>query len=490
MARACPALNIMPRSKHQRSHTIMKRLWTRRAALRTGASIAALGCVAPLWAEKQKLDVIVIGAGLSGLHAAHLLEQMGLDVLLLEASERVGGRVFTLDHLDGHPEIGANQVGVDYDVLRSIIKRYDIDFGPPTQMQPGTGFYLNEQLFDAAQWKVHPANRLSVDEKAIQPSRLLWSYLSKGETLKSADDWLKADYKHLDIPLTRHLVSLGASAEALRLMNLNFMGEDITSVSALQMLRKYVILQNNRGAQFIAGGTQRIPDAMYKALISPLLFNKSVTRIKEKRSNVQVNCADGSRYLAKRCVLAVPFSTARSINFDLPVSAVKRGAINNLGYSSVIHVLLRPKAAFWEDDSLSANMWTDSPLGMVFTQVGKESGVMRVRAWIMGLQAQQLDKLGEAEIGREIISVFEKIRPSSKGKLALESVFSWKKYIHNQGAFAYFKAGDIGRFASAVATPEGLLHFAGEHTDYRNSGMEAAVLSAERCAGEIKRALG
>ena len=467
--------------------------WTRRAAIKSALNGAiggvGLTLTSPIWAEKRSADVVVIGAGLAGLHAATLLEQAGLDVIVLESSTRAGGRVFTLDHLDGRPEIGANQVGIDYSVLRSIAQRHGIGFGDSAAMLPGMALHINGQLLDAKAWKNHSSNTLVAQEKALQPSSLLWSFLHKGETLKSADDWLKPTYAHLDIPLHDHLKSLGASTEALRLMNCNFIGEDIQRVSALQMLRKYVILQNNKGSQFIAGGTQRIPDAMRAALKSPLLFEKRVVRIENNAAKVNIRCQDGSDYSAQRVVMAIPFSTARDIDLRSPISSLKREAIKDLGYNSITHVLLRPTHKFWEDDGLSANMWTDTPLGMVFAQMGKENGVLRVRAWLMGLEAQQLDAVSEAQIGKEVIKTFARLRPASQGKLALETVFSWKRYVHSRGAVAFFKAGDISRFAAAVSKPEGRLHFAGEHTDFRKSGMEAAVLSAERCAAEIKTAL-
>ena len=467
----------------------MKNTINRRRFIKGTAILSAGSAVAPLWAAPADYDVIVIGAGLSGLHSAYLLEQIGLKVLVLEGSDRTGGRVYTLDNLDGHPELGANQVGLDYSTVRSIASRLNIPFGPSFPMSPGMAFAINKQLFNAADWPEHPANKLIAADKQTQPNWLLWNYLNKGETLASADEWLKKEKAHLDIPLLNHLKSLNASPEALRLMNLNFMGEDTATVSALQMLRKNVILKSNRGAEFIEAGTQRLTDAMTAELKSELILNKMVSEIQSSDSGVQLRCDDGSRFKAKRCIIAAPFSTVRNIDLQAPISAEKRMAINDLGYSSVIHAFIRPKAPYWESDGLSPNMWTDTPLGMVFSQLDTDSSVQRIRAWIMGRPAQALDKLPEAEIGKRVITALEKTRPASAGQLELEKVFSWNQYPFNRGAISFFKAGDITRFAKHVANAEGRIHFAGEHTDFRKSGMEAAVLSAERCVEEIKMSI-
>ena len=77
------------------------------SGVRATSVMAASPTVAPL-------DVIVIGAGLAGLNAALLLEDFGLRVRVLEASARIGGRLYTLDDVAGKPEAGGNQISMAY----------------------------------------------------------------------------------------------------------------------------------------------------------------------------------------------------------------------------------------------------------------------------------------------------------------------------------------------------------------------------------------
>ena len=81
---------------------------SRRDLLRTTAALS-LGFAVPRSARAQtSTDVIVIGAGLSGLNAVLILEEQGLDVIVLEGRKRIGGRLMTLDHPPGIPEAGGN----------------------------------------------------------------------------------------------------------------------------------------------------------------------------------------------------------------------------------------------------------------------------------------------------------------------------------------------------------------------------------------------
>lgn len=457
----------------------------RRLFIKSSAAVAASGFLQPLWAEKTHYDVIIVGAGLAGLHTAYLLEQQGLDVLLLEGSYRVGGRVHTLDHVQGNPEAGASQVGIDYDVLRGIIQRLNLPLGSGPTMAEGMTLAINQQLLDAQNWTKHPANKLPPEERDYQPNWLLWHYLNQGETIADPSQWLAPQYRHLDIPLATFLKSLGASEEALRLINSNFMANDIYQVSALQMLRKNAIVKGAKGAETITGGSQRLPEAMAANLKNPPLFNKAVTQLKQRNNLIEINCHDGSSYSAKRCVLATPFSTVKAMDLQLRLSDAKRRAINHMDYSHATHVFLKPTSEFWLEDKFSPNMWTDTGIGMVFSQQDKDKKVILLRAWLAGNNAKAVDHLSKAELGQQVLKTFGTVRPVAKGKLEVIETVNWHQNPFSRGAYAQYKAGDINRFAESVPRQEGLLHFAGEHTEASKSGMEAAVLSAERCAQEL-----
>ena len=102
---------------------------TRRTALK-GIGATAVAALAPVRLRAQSEHVIVIGAGLSGLYAAMLLEEEEVKVTLLEATDRIGGRVITLHDVPGSPEAGLIEVGGLYARCLDLCTRLELPLEP------------------------------------------------------------------------------------------------------------------------------------------------------------------------------------------------------------------------------------------------------------------------------------------------------------------------------------------------------------------------
>lgn len=99
---------------------------SRRSILVSGPAAVVAGLAPRAAWGSTAYDVVVIGAGLAGLHAAQLLEQAGLKVAVVEAERRIGGRLHTLDDMPGRPEAGGIQIGQGYRILRGIAARLGV----------------------------------------------------------------------------------------------------------------------------------------------------------------------------------------------------------------------------------------------------------------------------------------------------------------------------------------------------------------------------
>src|SRR5919199_1935302 len=153
----------------------------------------------------QPTSVLVLGAGLSGLYTALLLEAKGLSVTVLEARDRVGGRVHTLNDIPGKPEAGGQSFSEKYQRLLALAERLQVALEPAVGLDKEMLLYVRKQAVLPKHWSGAGANQLAANERRIIPPLLLTHYLRQNNPLQDATAWTKAQYAALDIPLVDYL---------------------------------------------------------------------------------------------------------------------------------------------------------------------------------------------------------------------------------------------------------------------------------------------
>lgn len=477
----------------------------RRGFLIGGASSALLLSSGGLRAVEGRTDVTIIGGGLAGLYAAMLLADNGASVRVLEAADRAGGRVYTGDSLPGRPEMGANQIGPSYARVRDVANRLNVKLLPGANVNAPYSFIINGELITAEQWPDSPQNKTVGDERERMPHTLKSLYVDKRTPFTSLDEWLSPEADRYDMSLYRWLKEQGASEAAIQLIDQGLVDPGVHGASALKQLQEAtrsmvetrvaaaqagenkldIYQQFAMSSSRVAGGCSRLTEAMALAVGDSLQLGKVVTAVEQNDAGCEVFCDDGSRYASDFVISAAPFSVLRNINFRPLLPALQGQAVAMLPYGRQSQVWMTVKDPYWEVDGIDASMFGNGPLTLIRQQIDADGSRIKLGALATGGKASALDRLSPQERGRFVLDYLAKVRPSTRGRLEVQGVFSWQDMPFARGCSHSFAPGQMARFRREMIKPSGRVHFAGEHTRRLDVGMESAMESGERAVLEV-----
>ena len=431
-----------------------------------GAAAAAFTAVHRPARAQMDADVIVIGAGLSGLYAAQLLEEQGARVAVLEGRDRVGGRLMSLRHLEGNPEAGGDSILGGYGRVRSLAADHGlrlIDHAPRRGLSR-TEIALGGAVIPRAQWPDHPRNHMPEGAKAAFPGRRYFeTVVAQHAPLESFEDWADPASRVYDRSVYAFLKDLGWSDETIALNYDTNVGRG-TSAHDCSILTWFFRIGWDQvqeaiedAAYKIEGGNQALPEAMAARLSGDIHFSCAVAGIRQDSTGVDVICEDGRRFRARKVVNSTPLKPLLWVKFDPLLPPAQAAAIKLLPMMKINKTFFETSSAFWDDDGYGPGMWTDTVLGQagVLRQKSDSPDITGLISRARGNEAIYLDALGPEAAQVRGIAAYEEMRPAAKGKLKAVGYKSWAMDRFAGGTWMEWQPGQVHRFPTLAGEAGG-----------------------------------
>ena len=428
----------------------------------------------------QRREVVVVGAGLAGLTAARELSHRGLDVLVLEARDRIGGRTWTGPFADLEVELGGAFVHWFQAHVWAELTRYGIGIERSSPIERAVwleGARRREAEPDAF-WATLAEGIAGLHRGAEEAFPLPIDPLAGGAALEVLDRLTVADrLAELDVAPAA-LVMISGLASALS-------NAPNAEAGLTQLLRAFALAANDaelvgeiNGGYTISGGTRALADALAADGGQEIRTSTAVARIERTDGDVTVRSVDGEVVGCGSAVVAVPINALRTIAFE-PSLPADKAAVAAVGQAS-----------------RGAKIWirTDATLEPTMGLGREEHSLPFLEAYpvasggslLLGFSPTNhaLTEAGRAEVIADVGTIFPGANVTAVGG------HDWTSDPWSGGTWCCFRPGQLTGSLRALQRPEGPLLFAGGDVAEAWGGyIDGAIESGFRAAREAAQVL-